>query len=90
MDAREQKGQHIAKTLTLKHRKDDRWVVPSQSGDDPYTVDLTGDVPHCTCPDHTIRQAKCKHIWAVEFTTTVEHTTKKETKPDGTRTITAF
>jgi transposase len=87
VNAREQRGREIAKTLTLR-KKGDCWVVPSQSGDDPYTVDLTGTIPHCTCPDHTIRRSKCKHIWAVEFTTTVESTTKEVTKPDGTTTVT--
>lgn len=63
-------------------RKGNLWIVPSQSGDDPYIVDLTGDCPRCTCPDHTVRQVKCKHIWAVEYTV------KRETVPDGTITVT--
>ena len=56
--------------------------MPSQSGDDSYTVNLDGDTPHCTCPDHTMRQVKCKHIYAVEYTL------RRETKPDGTTTVT--
>ena len=78
---REQRGMQIAATQRLR-RKGDVWAVPSQSGDDSYTVNLDGDTPHCTCPDHTMRQVKCKHIYAVEYTL------RRETKPDGTTTVT--
>lgn len=47
-----------------------------------YTVDLSGTCPRCTCPDHTIRQTTCKHIWATEYTI------KRETAPDGATTVT--
>jgi len=64
-------------------RKDGVWSVPSQGGDGKsYTVDLKGDVPKCSCPDHETRQVKCKHIYAVEFSI------RRETRPDGTTTIT--
>ncbi len=45
------------------------WRVPSQSGRGhaPYTVNLDGDIPHCTCPDHEIRGCVCKHILAVKI-----------------------
>lgn len=40
----------------------DKWAtVKSQSGDDAYTVDLSGN-PSCTCPDHTYRGTTCKHL----------------------------
>jgi len=87
MDAREQRGQEIANTVTLR-KKGDRWVVASQSGDDAYTVDLTGTLPTCTCPDHTIRQMKCKHIFAVEFTVCREITHRAEIASNGTTTLT--
>lgn len=87
MDLREQKGREIAQSLKLTP-KGNLWIVPSQSGDDPYTVDLTGDVPRCTCPDHTLRQRKCKHIYAVEFTISRETARRTETSRDGTTTLT--
>lgn len=62
--------------------KNNLWIVPSQGGDDSYTVDLSGTCPRCTCPDHTIRQTTCKHTWAAEYTI------KRETAPDGTTTVT--
>jgi hypothetical protein len=36
----------------------------------------------CTCPDHEERRTKCKHLWAVEFSQTVE------TAPDGSTVVT--
>jgi len=82
MEAREQRGLEIAATMKLR-RKGDVWTVPSQSSDGTnYTVDLTGDAPKCSCPDHEVRQIKCKHIYATEFSI------RRETRPDGTTTIT--
>jgi hypothetical protein len=72
----------IAATVKLR-RKGDVWAVPSQNGKGTmYTVDLKGDVPTCSCPDHETRGVKCKHIYAVEFSV------KRETRPDGTTTVT--
>ena len=44
----------------------DYWAeVRSQSDPDKtYTVDLSGDDPSCTCPDHRYRGTSCKHILA--------------------------
>jgi transposase len=72
-------GLEIAATKNVRQRGN-LWLVPSQSGDDAYKVDW--EHRHCTCPDHTIRHAKCKHLYAVEYT--VSH----ETRPDGTITVT--
>jgi transposase-like protein len=44
--------------------------VVSQSGHGAYDVTRTQAFAVgwiCTCPDFTYREAKCKHIWAVEF-----------------------
>jgi len=82
MDGREQRGMEIAATTRLK-RDGDVWVVPSQCGKgDAYSVDLTGDVPTCSCPDHEVRGVKCKHIYAVEFSI------RRETTSDGMTTVT--
>lgn len=83
MDARAQRGLEIATHKSVKKRGN-LWIVPSQSGDDPYEVDY--DAGHCTCPDHTIRQKKCKHLYAVDYT--IQQQTTTETAPDGTTTTT--
>ena len=41
--------------------------VKSQSSHGVYTVVKKEGVWACSCPDHTYREVKCKHIWAVEF-----------------------
>lgn len=82
MEAREQRGLEIAATVKLTS-KDGVWSVPSQGTTGvTYTVDLKGDEPTCSCPDHEARRLKCKHIHAVEFSI------KRETLPDGTTTVT--
>jgi transposase len=82
MEAREQRGMEIAATVKLR-RKGDVWTVPSQSKNGRmYQVDVHGDEPTCSCPDHETRRVKCKHIHAVEFSI------RRETRPDGTVTVT--
>lgn len=83
MNTRQQKGLDIASRLKIE-RKDNRWIVPSQTGKGKYTVDIDGEIPHCTCPDFELRGLKCKHIYAVEYTikteTDYEHHTTTVTK----------
>ncbi len=74
MDAREERGLVIAALCKL-NRTGETWLVPSQSGEKIYQVN-----PHqqtCTCPDHTEKGHKCKHLYAVEFTV------KRETDRNG-------
>jgi len=40
--------------------------VKSQSRNGYYVV-TNGEEWDCSCPDHTYRKVKCKHIWAVEI-----------------------
>ena len=81
MDEREQRGLELAKaTKILRNAKG--WCVPSQNGGNSYSVSLDGDSPRCTCPDYELRGAKCKHIYAVEYTL------EKEVSPNGETTIT--
>lgn len=82
MNPREQRGIELAEATQISRRSGDVWAVPSQNGRGRYWVKLNGDKPPCTCPDHEIRDQKCKYIFAVE------HTLKQETKPDGTTTVT--
>jgi hypothetical protein len=82
MEAREQRGLEIDATVKLRG-KHGVWSVPSQGGKGiSYTVNLKGNEPSCSCPDHETRRVKCKHIHAVEFSI------RRETRPDGTTTVT--
>ena len=58
MNTRELKGKEIAARLKIV-RKDNKWIVPSQTGNGKYTVDIDGKEPHCTCPDYELRGLKC-------------------------------
>lgn len=81
MDARQERGLVIAATSKIERNKLG-WKVPSQSGNGTYIVNLDHGSPFCTCPDFEKRQQPCKHIHAVEFVI------QRETKPDGTTTVT--
>lgn len=92
MDTREQRGLAIAERNRLAPR-DGLWYVPSGSSGERYTVDPAAG--SCTCPDFDLRGAKCKHIWAVEFTIRRETIRTEETACCGdeeavtvTRTVT--
>ena len=64
---REEKARQIAQTCQI-NKKDNGWVVPSQSGRGSYMVyrHATGFV--CNCPDYELRHAECKHCLAVQIT----------------------
>ena len=78
-DPREQRGMAIAAVVKLR-KNGTGWYVPSQTSEKEYKVDPVSGT--CTCPDHEVRKVKCKHIWAVEFTVI------RETKRDGSTTVT--
>lgn len=80
MDAREQKGLVLAATKKIK-RNGNVWLVPSQT-DDGTRYNVNPDEQKCTCPDHEVRQVKCKHLFAVEFTI------RRETDTNGNVTTT--
>src|ERR1700749_4187194 len=65
-NAREQRGLVIAATCKLA-KKNDFWVVPSQTGQGKYYVRPEGEKPSCTCPDHQEMGHVCKHIHAVKI-----------------------
>ncbi len=81
MDAREERGLIIAATSKIEKNKLG-WKVPSQSGNGSYIVNLDHGEPFCTCPDFETRHLPCKHIHAVEYVI------QRETKPDGSTTVT--
>lgn len=43
------------------------WVVPSERGRRRYIVRLDPVHPRCTCADHELTRAPCKHIHAVRY-----------------------
>jgi len=74
---REERGREIAeKEGQIKRVSDTLYKVKSQSGSGYYSVKNTEIGWKCTCPDHTNRGEKCKHIWAVEFSAAI----RKEVK----------
>ncbi len=87
MSEREQKALVIAAKSKLT-KKGDTWLVPSQSDNDGrYKVNVTDpDWPTCTCPDFELRRARCKHIYAVEYTIERERKVTKTVKGDTTTT----
>jgi transposase len=63
--------------IAAKHkltRKGNVWLVPSQAGRGEYEVRPDPQAPRCTCPDYEFRNARCKHIVAVEYVLMREQT----------------
>jgi putative transposase len=69
--SREERGRTIAHTPNQVQRLDERaYKVASQSNEGMYDVVRTDKFAIgwiCNCADFTYREAKCKHIWAVEI-----------------------
>ena len=58
------------------------WLVFSLSSTNKYKVTIKPQ--SCTCPDFELRQQKCKHIYAVEYTI------EREVHSDGSETLTRY
>lgn len=87
MNLREERGKSIAATGTIKQSdKELIYIVPSQSGQRSYKVDLTGEDPTCNCPDFEERGKPCKHVYAVAFT--VVHKQNRDGSTTTTQTLT--
>ncbi len=83
MNLREERGKQIAEAGKIKKNGNTVWLVPSQSSNARYFVDLANvDEPVCSCPDFEERQMPCKHIYAVAYF--VVH----QQNPDGSTTVT--
>lgn len=84
MDVREERGKAIANTSLIRKSKinDLVYLVPSQSGNGQYSVDVSGDEPSCTCPDWELRRTACKHVYAVAYSVV------KQDNSDGSTTVT--
>ncbi|MGD0443036.1 MAG: transposase [Edaphobacter sp.] len=81
MDARQQRGLELAAKSRIYKKDDGTWSVPSQVGKGRYVIEM-GEQPHCSCPDYESREAKCKHIFAVEYVL------ERERHEDGSETVT--
>ena len=65
---REEKGKRIAQTSgAILMINESNYMVRSKSGDNTYTVIATESGWVCSCPDYARHNAKCKHVYAVEF-----------------------
>lgn len=83
---RKERGLMIAAKTKLT-QSGNVWRVPSQSGFKPfYEVDPVAET--CDCPDYEKREAKCKHIYAVEIVIERESSTTTTTDADGNTTTT--
>lgn len=78
MTDREIKALQIAAKSKLT-RKGNIWTVPSQAGHGEYKVNPDPESPNCTCRDHEFTQARCKHIYAVEYVIEREQTADGQT-----------
>ncbi len=85
MDIRKQKGIAIATSRNLK-QENGLYLVPSQSGRGKYKVDAKAS--RCSCPDYEFRQAKCKHIYAVEHSIEQIERTQTTVTENGKTTTT--
>ena len=63
---REERGKLIFQRGRIA-KKNNYWVVGSQTSFKAYKVRFNGHEPTCTCPDCQLRKGKCKHIYAVEL-----------------------
>lgn len=70
IETRKIKGLEIAKVSRIIKNEKGQWKVPSQTGAGFYIVESNGFEAKCNCPDHELRNCKCKHLWAVEFIVT--------------------
>ena len=65
---REEKGIRIAQISgAVMMINKSNYLIRSKSSDNPYTVTATQSEWICSCPDYARHNAKCKHVYAVEF-----------------------
>jgi len=75
---REERGLEIAhKESQVKQVEGNFYTVLSQSGNGEYAVFKVDKEWSCECPDNRFRQAKCKHIFAVETSIKIKEQVKK-------------
>jgi transposase-like protein len=68
LTTREERGEVIARLQNqIKRIDENTYTVKSQSHDSEYCIAKVCGEWLCECPDNAYRHAKCKHIFAVEF-----------------------
>jgi hypothetical protein len=78
MDPRQMRGIAMAKWAKIQSRRPGIYLVPSATdAKHHYTVIQDSEGESCSCPDHELTQARCKHVWAVEYSR------RSEQMPDG-------
>jgi len=71
-NVREQRGLEIAhKERQITRIEETFYTVHSQSGNGEYAVSQVDREWVCECPDNKFRNVKCKHIFAVEFSSQI-------------------
>jgi transposase-like protein len=69
---REERGEAIAKLSNQIQRVDEQiYTVKSQFGNGEYCVTKVCGEWICECPDNKYRHVKCKHIFAIEFSSQI-------------------
>jgi SWIM zinc finger len=66
-ESRRERGRAIA-AVTRITQVHGQWVVPSQTGNGSYRVNLnpaSPAIPMCSCKDFAGRERPCKHVYAV-------------------------
>jgi len=77
---REERGEAIANLSGQIKRIDDfTYTVKSQSGMGEYIISKVDGEWICECPDNKYRHVKCKHIIAIELSTTIRAEVKVRT-----------
>ncbi|HEY7080231.1 MAG TPA: SWIM zinc finger family protein [Nitrososphaeraceae archaeon] len=65
---REELGKLIAQTSgAISVINESHYIVRSTSSNNTYTIIATKSGYACSCPDYARHNAKCKHVYAVEF-----------------------
>jgi putative transposase len=76
---RQQQGQILAKIDgSAKRINDSSYIVNSQSSNGLCNIRLTELGRNCSCPVNLYRDVKCKHIYAVIFSSALRVQVKKE------------
>jgi putative transposase len=70
-DHREERGMELAQANNVTRINANSYRVKSQNGNEVYSTFKDGDEWRCTCPDYRYRHVKCKHIFAVQFSSTI-------------------
>jgi putative transposase len=82
LNDRESRGKLIAENPDAIMRMSENFYrVASQSGHGMYRVTRTKAFAIgwiCDCPDFTYREVKCKHIWAVEFSSALRRSVESQ------------